>query len=426
MGIYFETYGCPLNLADTHTMIELLRKAGFSITNKPEEAEAIVINSCTVKTPTEHRILKRLKELKKLKKPIILAGCLPQAETDISKLKDYSLIGTMQINRIVEVVEETINGNTVILIAKEKLSRKGVPHARKNKIIEIIPICQGCTGNCTYCKVKAARGDLFSYEPRAILKTMEQAINSGAKEIWLTAQDTGSYGLDINTNIVELLNLAINIQGDFKIRLGMANPEHVYTMLKELIEVYKSPKMFKFLHVPVQSGSNDILKRMGRKYNIKQFINIVNSFKKEIKDITIATDVIVGFPGETKKQFQHTLKLLKEIKPDVLNISRFWPREGTAAVKFKGYSGALTKARSREITKLFNEIAFQNNLKWLNRKCNVLFDEEGKYNSWIGRNDSYKPVIVLSDENLLGKKANVKIIDVTRYDLRGKILEKLL
>lgn len=419
--IYIHTQGCSLNQSDSEVMAGILKKAGFSIAKTPKESDLIIFNSCIVKKPTENAFYKKLEEFKQLNKQIIIAGCIPQVKP--KKLRDFSLIGTNQINNIVEVVEETINGNVVKLLTQENNPRLNLPKIRKNSIIEIIPVCRGCLGSpCSYCAVKRARGHLFSYSKDAIIKQAKEALNDGIKEIWLTAQDTGAYGKDIAYSLPKLLKDVVKIPGDFFVRVGMMNPNHVLEFLDELIDIYKHDKIFKFLHMPVQSGNDDVLKLMKRKYFVSDFKSIISSFRQEIPEITISTDIICGFPTETEQQFQDSVNLIKDIKPDVLNISRFWPRPFTEAEKMEQLSGEETKKRSRMLTSTFEWAAFEKNKKWRGWTGSVLIDEKGKNNTWVGRNFAYKPVIIESAENLFGKKLNVKIINITKHDLRGIII----
>jgi len=292
--------------------------------------------------------------------------------------------------------------------------------SERNPVIEIIPICEGCLGSpCSYCQVKKARGTLRSYPKEEIIEQAKAAVKDHIPEIWLTAQDTGCYGKDIDSSLPELLRELIEIKGDFKIRLGMCNPNHALEFLDELIEVYKSEKMFKFLHVPVQSGNDKILKSMKRKYKVEDFGYIVRRFREEIPEITIATDIICGFPGETEEQFQDSLDLIKETKPAVLNISRFWPRPGTVAEKMEDQlHGRDTKKRSSLLTDIAHNIFRMQNERWLNWKGEILIDEKGKDDSWVGRNLAYKPVIVRGDYKL-GDKINVRVNKVTSFDLRA-------
>lgn len=414
--VYFETYGCSLNFSDTELMQGLLVDVGFEIVEDPNDSEVIVINTCAVKKPTENKFFNKLTKLEELRRPIIIAGCIAKALPE--KLKKYSLISPDNINDIVSVIEETMHDNIQKLLDYEKNPRLNLPTIRKNKIIEILPICKGCLGKCSYCVVKYTRGEFYSYLVQDILRQIENAINKGAKEIWITAQDTGCYGLDIKTNLPELLKEIVKIPGDYKIRVGMMNPNHVFSMIDDLIDVYKNEKIFKFLHVPVQAGNDTILKKMNRKYTVKEFKDIVKKFRQAIPQITIATDVICGFPTESQEQFQDTVNLINEIKPEVMNISRFWSRPKTKASKLFPLSGKETKTRSRKITDIFDWILFENNKRWRNWSGEIIIDEKGRDNQWIGRNSSYKPVIVNGNYEL-GQKLNVRVELVTKYDLRA-------
>ncbi|MBT3407136.1 tRNA (N(6)-L-threonylcarbamoyladenosine(37)-C(2))-methylthiotransferase, partial [Candidatus Woesearchaeota archaeon] len=322
--VYFETYGCTLNFSDTELMQGLLVDVGFTIVDDPNDSEVIVVNTCAVKKPTENKFFNKLKKLEDLRRPIIIAGCIAKALPE--KLKKYSLISPDNINDIVSVIEETMHDNTEKLLDYEKNPRLNLPLVRKNKIVEILPISKGCQGECTYCVVKYARGEFYSYQKEDIINQARSAINKGVKEIWVTAQDTGCYGKDLKSSLPELLNELVKLPGDFKIRVGMMNPNHVEEMFDDLVEVLKNKKLFKFVHIPVQAGNDKILKKMKRKYTSSEFKTIVKNFREAIPEITIATDVICGFPGETKEQFQDTVNLIDEIKPEVMNISRFWSR----------------------------------------------------------------------------------------------------
>lgn len=419
--IYIETSGCSLNQSDSEVMAGLLKKADFDIVDNVEKSNLVILNTCTVKGPTENKFWKRLAEIRNLRKQVIISGCI--AQTDSEELKEFSLVGTTQINNIVSVVEETINDNIVKLIAFEKNPRLNLPHIRRNSAVEIIPICAGCLGEpCAYCKVKEARGDLVSYDKDEILKQISKAVLHGAKEIWLTSQDNGCWGKDVGTSFPELLREITELSGDFKVRVGMMNPNHAKEYLDELIEVMKNDKFFKFLHLPIQSGNNEILEKMRRKYTVEDFKEIVLKLREGIPDITIATDMIVGFPTETEEQFHDSIGIIREIRPDVLNRSRFWPRPGTEAEKMEGQiHGQETKRRCTILVDVFNIMARVKNEKWIGWTGEILIDEKGKEDSWVGRNYAYRPVVVKG--NLaLGQKVKVKIKKVNEHYLTGIIL----
>jgi len=417
-----KTYGCSLNQSDSEVLAGILEKAGFDIVNNTTDAEIIIINSCCVKKPTENKFFKYLDEIKKLRKPIVIGGCIPQAMSE--RVKEFSLLGTYQLKHIVTVVEETLNGNIVHMLVKEKNERLNLPKVRRNDAIEIVPICSGCLGSpCTYCIVPQARGELLSYYKNAIIDQIRGALADDVKEIWLTAQDTGCYGKDINDSLPALIRDILKIQHKFYIRLGMINPNHVLEYIDDLIEIYKDDKLFKFLHIPVQSGNNEILEKMKRKYTVEDFKNIVTRFRKEIPGITISTDIICGFPTETKEQFMDSVKLIRETRPDVLNISRFWPRKNTEAEKMEQLPSWETKNRSRYLTSIFDWISFENNKKWKSWIGTILIDDHGKDNTFIGRNYAYKQVIVKSNKDIFGEIIKVQIEAITKHDLRARVLD---
>ena len=276
--IFFITQGCSNNVADTETMQGILQKEGYGIVQTAEQADLIVINSCTVKNATEKDFFRCLKALPK--KPIVIAGCI--AQTDPEKLPEVSLLGTTQINNITYVVEQTLQGNRIILTKKENNQRLNLPKIRKNPIIEIIPINRGCLGSCTFCKTKAARFNLLSFETEAILQQIKTAVNQGIKEIWLTSQDTAVYGLDIGCTLPILLQKILALDGTFMVRLGMGNPDHFKLYINELAEIFRHPKMFKFLHIPIQAGNNAVLNAMKRNYTKEEFFEIVQKLRKKI------------------------------------------------------------------------------------------------------------------------------------------------
>lgn len=410
--IYFETYGCSLNSSDTETMKGLLKKEGYGLVDDKGSADIIIINSCTVKLPTFNKFKFLLKKYRKRK--LIIAGCVPQ--TNLELLKDISAIGVEQLKQIAHVVQETLEGNVVHLVSRSTGPRLNLPKIRRNRIIEIIPVSRGCLGECSYCKVKLARGSLFSYDPKEIVRQLKTGLKEGIKEVWLTSQDNGAYGQDIGTTIIELLKTVLSIKGDFKVRLGMANPNFVYKYLDGFLELYNNRKLFRFLHTPVQSGSNSVLKAMRRKYTIEDFMMAVVALRHKYPDLTISTDVICGFPTETERDFLTTMQLIKDIKPDIINISKFSPMDQTEAAKMKLLTTQTVKSRSQKMTALYRKLSTERNRFWIGWKGEVLVDEKGKKSTWIARNYAYKPVILKKGK--LGEKKEVKIIRTTAFDLR--------
>ena len=421
-NICIKTYGCSANFAEAEMMSGLLVEADFKIVDNVEDAFIVIMNICTVKG--DENALKEIKQVKEEHpyKKIIISGCIPKhlIESLRELVPEASLINTHNINKIVSVVEETIHENPISVLASNKKLKINLPRVRKNPVIGIVPIATGCIGRCAYCSVKNIKGDLISYPVESIIEEIRQCVKDRCKEIWITAQDTGCYGVDIGTNIAELLKKLVEVRGEFKIRLGMANPKSVLQNLEELIKVFQHEKMFKFLHIPVQSGNNKILKSMNRPYEIEDFQHIVKRFREDIPEINIATDMIVGFPGESDEQFRDSLLLVDQLKPDILNISRFVARPGTRAEKRENQvHGREIKERSRTMTSQFEWTAFSQNRKWRHWEGEILIDEHGKDGTFIGRNLAYKPIMV-SGDFVLGQTVKVKIVDTTKFNLRAE------
>ena len=416
-----QTSGCSANVADSEQMAGLLKEAKFDLVEEVEEADIVIYNTCTVKTPSENNFFKNLEIFKKNypHKIIVVTGCIPQA--DAQKLKEYSLVGTKQIHNIVQVVEEALHDNVLQILGNEEMPPLNLPKVRKNPIVEILPINRGCLGACTFCKTKSARGNLVSYPVSEIVAEARKAIGDGVKEIWLTSQDTFCYGFDIGTDLPMLLEKLLKLPGNYKIRVGMGNPDHIPKIGDRLLEMYKHPKMFKFLHLPLQAGHNGILEKMRRRYTVQQFIKIIDQFKSQIPNINVMTDIIVGFPGETDENFWGTLQAVRRISADSINISRFWSRPGTPAAEMEQVPGEVIKKRSKVLTDIFHNISALQNEKWMDWEGEIVISEKGKEKGqWTGRNDSYKPVIVEGDYKL-GDVLRVKVVKTGMFDLQAKV-----
>jgi len=423
--VYVQTHGCSANSTDSESMAGLLAKAGFKIVSDIEHSEVNILNICTVKGL--HVPLKKIGEFTEQfpDKKLVVAGCISEdIIPQIRKLnQEASLINTHNIHRVVEAVEESLQGNVLEALTQERINKAELPKVRTNQVVGIVPIASGCADFCTYCSVKLIKGNIFSYPEDYIIKDVKKNVEQGCKEIWLTSQDNGAYGLDTGKRrLPNLLNEILNnAEGNYKIRLGMTNPRHVISIADDLIQIYQDNRMFKFLHIPVEAGNNEVLGKMNRKYNVHEFKETINKFRRYVKDVTIATDIIVGFPTETELQFQDSLHLIQEIKPNVINISRFSPRPNTIASRMKQLSENIKKERSKVLTELYIDTALKQNKKWLGWKGKVIIDEVGKDNTWVGRNFAYKPVIIKGNFNL-GQEVDVKIKDCTAYDLKANIL----
>lgn len=412
-------------MADGEFMMGCLSTAGYEITNRIEDADVLVYNTCAVKTPTENRIVDILKRTPKTKK-VIITGCLPLINFDRLK-KETSfdgILGPAPGSRIVEVMQRIARNERVMFLNGDAKPGLGLPRYFKNPIVSIIPVGYGCLGTCSYCCVVFARGRLRSYSVDEIVDRVKEDVASGAREVWLTSQDMACYGRDIGANLVDLLERICNIEGTFFVRIGMMTPNYLLDILDGLVEAYRHKKVFKFLHLPVQSGDNEVLKHMQRFYTVEDFSQIVAKFRKAIPNITIATDVICGFPGETAEAFEKTMRLIERVKPDIVNVSKFFPRPNTPAEKLEPkVPPSEIKARSKRMAELVRRIASEKNQAWIGWKGEILIDEKGKkQGSWVGRNFAYKPIVVKSEESLLGKIVNVHVVKAFQTYLQAEVI----
>jgi len=420
-NIYFITHGCSTNIADSEQMAGLLKVAKFNLVDSLEEADVVIINTCTVKGRTEDKFFYELEEMRKNNpyKIIIVAGCIAQTEKD--RLKAYSLVGTKQIQNVVGVVEEALHDNIVHALEEGEMPPLDLPKIRKNPVVEIIPLSRGCLSICTFCKTKHARGNLISYPVEEIAAVAKKAVEEGVKEIWLTSQDNFCYGFDLRTNIVELLEKLVKIPGKFMIRVGRGNPVHLKKLIDGLIPMMQNEKIFKFLHIPAQAGNDEVLNKMDRGNTAVEYRALIKKLQEAIPNITIATDIIVGFPGETEDQYWDTLQLVRETTPDVCNISRFWSRPDTPAAKMEQVPIEEIKRRAKVLTEIFQNVSALRNERWQGWEGEIIIDEKGSdENQWSGRNEYYKPVIVEGDFKI-GQTLRVKITKTERFALLGKV-----
>ncbi len=294
---------------------------------------------------------------------------------------------------------------------------------KKSNISAPIPIAEGCTSNCSYCCVKFARGKLRSFNPEKITTQVREEISEGRKEIYITTQDTAAYGLDFrkSMDLPELLNKISNIPEKFRVRVGMMNPKNAKKILPKLLESYESDKIYTFLHVPIQSGNDRILEEMGRGYSVADFREIVDSFEEKFADLQLVTDIIVGFPGETEEEFQDSCKLLKETKPDKVNLTRFTPMPGTEAKNMEQVVSEEKKRRSKEMTTLMEDISLGKNQKYVGKIDEGLVIKEGEKGGYEARINNYKPVII--EDAKPGEFVKIKITKAEPTYLEGEVIE---
>jgi len=320
MKYFVKTFGCQMNEADSEKISGVLEKKGYKLVLKPEDANLVVINSCSVRESAENRVFGLVNNLNKLKKPphIILTGCMVGSARE--ERRRYTL---SELKKKLPQVDE-------FKLIKELVDSNS-PKKRKKKISALIPIMKGCDNFCSYCVVPYGRGKEESIPLDEIICEIERLVEDGCKEVVLLGQNVNSYGND-KTGMVfaNLLRKVHEIEGLKKISFLTSNP---WDLSDEIIEAMSLPRIDRYLHLPVQSGDDEILNKMNRPYKIRDYLNLVKKIKEKIPDIKIGTDIIVGFPGETKKQFENTVKLCKEVGFDRAFVNRYSPRKGTVAFR---------------------------------------------------------------------------------------------
>ena len=418
--IWVEAYGCSASFSDSEMISGLIVNGGHTLADSSEESDLNVIVTCSVKDATAAKMVHRIKESNA--KPLVVAGCLPKAEQHtVEKFaENASLLGPNSIGKTLQVIKSTLDGQKIVALEDTDITKIGLPKIRLNSAIGIVEIASGCMSECTFCQTKLSKGDLKSYRIGDVVRQVKTEISDGCNEVWLTSTDNGCYGLDIGADLPELVNAVSEIDKKFFIRVGMMNPMYMPKIRDGLLKSFESNKVFKFLHVPVQSGSNKVLNDMKRGHTEQTFRDIINKFRDKFEKFTISTDVIVGFPTETEEDFEATLKLLKETKPDIVNLSRYSQRPGTYAAEMRQIDVTEVKRRSKTAYELINEISEENNKNWIGWEGQVIFDEEHE-DQIRGRNFAYKPIFV-KEKPKIGQISTVKIIDATTHSLIGQIM----
>ena len=418
--IWVEAYGCSASFSDSEMISGLIVNGGHTLAENPDDSDLSVIVTCSVKDATASKMIHRIKESNS--KPLVVAGCLPKAEKDtVQKFaENASLLGPNSIGKTLQVIQSTLDGKKLIALDDTDISKVGLPKIRLNPAVGIVEIASGCMSECTFCQTKLSKGDLQSYRVGDIVRQVKTEISDGCSEVWLTSTDNGCYGFDIDSDLPELVSSVVDIPEKFFVRVGMMNPMYMPRIRDNLLKSFESSKVFKFLHVPVQSGSDKVLNDMKRGHTANTFRDVTSQFRKKFENFTISTDVIVGFPTETKDDFEMTLRLLEETRPDIVNLSKYSQRPGTDAAEMIQIDVAEVKRRSKTAYELITKISKENNQKWVGWKGDVLFDEEFE-NQVRGRNFAYKPIFV-NDEPKIGQIRSVEITDATNHSLIGKII----
>ncbi len=383
---HVETYGCTANRGESREIERRLRDAGHRPVEGPDEADVAILNTCTVVETTEDRMLRRARELdERTPADLVVTGCMALAQGE--QFREAGV--DAEVLHWDAVPDYVRNGECPTPTADAEPVLDGV--------VGILPIARGCTSDCSYCITKHATGRIDSPPVAENVERARALVHAGARELRVTGQDTGVYGWDTGERkLPELLERICAIEGDFRVRVGMANPKGVHGIREELARAFAdNDELYDFLHVPVQSGSDDVLGDMRRQHQVSEFREVVETFDDHLGDWTLSTDFIVGFPTETDADFEQSMALLREVRPEKVNVTRFSKRPGTDAAEMKGLGGQTKKDRSKAMTDLKMEVVGATHEAMVGEtRADCLVVEAGTGDSVKCRDRAYRQVVV--------------------------------
>lgn len=415
--IFVLSQGCAANFGDGEKIARVLSRhheVRFDFPEAGADAEAFFLNVCTVKGNAQ-----AIKLLTKVHDaypdvPLFVTGCAP---------KDFR----EEAVKIHPQVKFTSLKEIPALYGDDTGEQVRTSTLRESPFTGIVNIEEGCMDACAFCSTRLVKGRLHSFAPELIVEQVGALVNDGCYEIQLTGQDCACYGFDIGTNLAELVQkILAKVPGNYKIRLGMGNPRHMSTYLEALLDCFADERLYKFVHIPVQSGSDRVLLAMNRKHTAEDFRRLATLFNTRFPRFTLSTDLIVGFPGEAQSDFEQTLHLVEETRPTVCNITRFVARPGTPAARAEASAdavdGNIKHERSALLFDTFQKIAEENNRKWVGETCTVVTEKKGyREGTTICRNAAYRPVAIPGDYPA-GTSLRVRITGAEPFALIAEVL----
>ena len=434
MKVYLESFGCSASQASAEIMKASVERLGHELLSSADagQAEVYICNSCTVKYTTEQKILYKIRSMGEKGVQVIVSGCMPEVQLEdiLHANPEAHILGVNAVSRIGELLssiekrrmEGLPGGEHLELRTSEPIGFLNVPRERANPNIHICQISQGCNFACSYCIVKYARGKLRSFPPEEIVKDIRSAVAEGCREIWLTSQDDSQYGMDTGVKLPELLRMISEIPGDFKVRVGMMNPFSVLPILDELVDAFDSDKVFKLLHLPIQSASHSVLKNMNRLHKMDSVDTIITKFRARFEDFSLFTDIIVGFCDETDEDFEETIEWVKKYCPEKVNISRYSPRPHTKAFSFRNLDSRILVQRSHNLHKVCEQIKLKSKQEMIGWKGRAFVSKYTEMGDVLTRTDSYRPVVISGSDLKPGEYANVEIMSAKPGYFMGKIV----
>ena len=459
--IFVLSQGCAANFGDGEKIARILSKKSEVSFEFPEPSvgdvaksvpEAFYLNVCTVKGNAGALKLLRKTASTYPGVPIYITGCAPkdfrEEAVRAAPQVQFTTLAELEASDASpspwsKAIGSTKDSMDSIAHAGSRMTAKknadanslspwsnaiGSTHhnvLRESPYVGIVNIEEGCLDACAFCSTHLVKGRLHSFAPNAIVDQVQALVDDGCLEIQLTGQDCACYGFDINTNLAELTQrILTHVSGNYRIRLGMGNPRHVLGYQEALLDCFTDERLYKFIHIPVQSGSEKILKAMNRRHTARDYAALAHAFTERFSKFTLSTDLIVGYPGETAEYFNETLELLKETRPTVCNITRFVARPGTVAARLEASADAVPDAvkheRSAILAEAFQQIALENNREWIGDESTVVTEKPGyRSGTTIARNAAYRPV-ALQGSFPAGKTLRVRITDAEPFALRAE------
>jgi len=428
MKYHVIVFGCQMNISDSERISTILDELKYKNTSNINEADLIVVTMCSVRQSAVDRVHGLALKFSRLKAKTILTGCFLKKDEKVFASEFDHVVGIKDIKKIPKLLARQSNflsGRTPLRVrkpAKNLLpsSYLNITPKYSSDFSANVPIMTGCNNFCAYCVVPYTRDREVSRPAKEIILEIKNLIKKGYKEVWLLGQNVNSYK-DKNTNFPKLLKAINNIPGHFWIRFTSSHPKDFDNEVIETMALGKN--ITPYLNLPIQSGDDKILKLMNRHYAVKDYKNKIKKLREKIPDISLSTDIIVGFPSETKKQFENTAKLFRAIKFDMAYINKYSPRAGTSASKFKNdVSTSEKKRREKVLTEILKQTALEKNKELVGEETTVLINSS-RGDNWFGKNEHYKTIKIKSNKNLLGKLIKVKITDAQPFVLKGEINE---
>jgi tRNA-2-methylthio-N6-dimethylallyladenosine synthase len=435
-GVYIKTYGCQMNEYDTEKLKKILEDKYCSV-DKPEDAELILINTCSVRDKPEQKLYSMLGQLQELKKKnpslmIGVGGCVAQqeGETIVKRSKTVDLVfGTHNLSLVPSMLELRKNGSAPQVAVDYRDEWEDLPAGFRNveKVSAFVSISRGCNKNCTYCIVPTTRGKEVSRHPNEVLREVRIAAHRGAKEIVLLGQTVNSYGRDLNPKMsfVDLMRKVAEVEAIKRIRFTSPHPQEVRSDFIDL--VCDSPKVCKHIHMPLQAGSDRILKLMNRNYRKAKYLSIIDAIYSRVPEMSITTDIIVGFPGETESEFLETVEIMKQVEFENSYSFIFSPRPGTVAENLEDPVPYEEKLKwLQHLQKVQEEISGKRLARWVGRQDQILIDGSTSYNPNLMQGRLSQNIVVnLTNQDPSikpGDFVTVKINRAHRYTLSAETL----